>query len=376
MKGKKIIITGGTGFIGQAFARYFGKDNHVILLSRQSVNGNALTITNKRNDNNYNSSLVRAADGYNVTYWRWDGVHVEKHWASEFEGADIVINLAGRSVNCRYNEANKTDIFDSRTNATVAVGGAIRACKLPPSLWINMSSATVYQHTFDAPNDEWNGKISDLKNDNMPYSFLDRIRFGMKRWWRTRKFGRSSQEVRDLDLDFSVQVVKRWEKVFFEQTTPHTRKIAMRTAITLGNGGVMVPYFNLAKFGLGGRQGNGKQMYSWIHVEDLARSIDWFFEHKQLEGVFNCAAPGAVTNAGFMRAVREITGHKLGLPAFDWMLEMGAAVIGTETELLLKSRWVAPSKLLASGFVFKYPELQQALSNIVEKTPRRQYHLF
>jgi NAD dependent epimerase/dehydratase family enzyme len=350
MKHKKIVIAGGTGFIGQAMARYFGKDNHVILLSRHSVNKN----------NNHDHKLIEARDGYNITYWRWDGVHVEKHWLRDIDGADIVINLSGKSVNCRYTKKNKQQIINSRTLSTNALGDAIRQTVVPPKLWINASSATIYQHTTDKPNDEFTGIISDAKHDNMPYSFFDRVRFTCKKWLGVHKAV--------LDKDFSVHVCKSWENTFFDQRTPFTRKVALRSAITLGQGGVMTPYLNLIKAGLGGYQGNGRQMYSWIHIEDLCRIVEWCYEHKEQEGVLNCSSPNAVTNADFMQTLRRITGHRMGLPAYTWMLEAGAALIGTETELILKSRWAYPAKLLQSGFLFKYNELEHALTDIVGNT--------
>jgi NAD dependent epimerase/dehydratase family enzyme len=164
--------------------------------------------------------------------------------------------------------------------------------------------------------------------------------------------------------------------VFFEQETTGTRKVALRTAITLGEGGVITPYLNLCKFGLGGKHGNGKQMYTWVHVGDVAGMIDWLLGKKDAEGVYNCAAPNAVTNADFLKILRKVTGHHSGLPAYSWMLETGAFFIGTETELMLKSRWVYPTRAINEGFQFKYKYLEDALAQIINKLPRSKYHLF
>jgi NAD dependent epimerase/dehydratase family enzyme len=367
MRNKKIVIAGGTGFIGQAMAKYFGKDNHIVILSRKSVNGH---------NNNYSNKLLKAADGYNITYWRWDGQHIEKHWLNEIEGCDILINLAGKSVNCRYNERNKREVLDSRVQATHTLGEAIRKTTVPPKLWINAASATIYRHATDRAQDEAYGVISEWKKDNMPYSFLDRLRFRWKKTKARLAHGKDSEQYRTLDKDFSVGICRQWEQAFFEERTPFTRKIAFRAAITLGAGGVMVPYFNLLKAKLGGYQGSGQQMYSWIHEEDLCRIVEWCYEQKEAEGVYNCAAPAAVTNAAFMSILRRLTGHKVGLPAFTWMLEAGACLIGTETELVLKSRWVTPGRLLKEGFRFTYTEAEDALRAVVAQTPRKRYHLF
>jgi NAD dependent epimerase/dehydratase family enzyme len=367
MKSKRIVIAGGTGFIGQALARYFGKDNHVVILSRKTVNGH---------NNSYSNKLLKASDGYNITYWRWDGRNVEKHWMNEIEGCDIVINLAGRSVNCRYNERNKQEILNSRVQATHTLGEAIRKATVPPKLWINAASATIYRHATDRAQDEETGEISEWRKDNMPYSFLDRLRFRCKKAKARLAYGKDSEQYKALDKDFSVFICRHWEQGFFEERTPFTRKVALRAAITLGAGGVMVPYFNLLKTGLGGYQGNGQQLYSWVHEEDLCRLVEWCYEQKEAEGIYNCAAPNPVTNAAFMSILRKATGHKFGLPAFTWMLEMGAFLIGTETELVLKSRWVMPGRLLRSGFRFNYTLPEEAIKAVVEQTPRRQYHLF
>ena len=327
MKNKKIIIAGGTGFIGQAIAKYFGRENHIVILTRQAVNG--LLRNNKK--------LLKATDGYNITYWRWDGRNIERHWAADIDAADLVINLAGKSVNCRYNAKNKEGIFNSRIQSTKVIGEAIRMAVNPPKLWINAGSATIYRHAEDRPQDEYEGEIHN---------------------------------------DFSVQVCKEWENTFFDQRTPFTRKIVLRMSITLGNGGALTSLLNLVKFGLGGRQGNGQQMFSWVHVDDVCRTIEWLLDHPDLEGVFNCTSPKPVTNQRFMQLLRIATGHKLGLYAPATLLKIGAALIGTETELILKSRWVLPARLLETGFKFNYPDLEIAFRSIIRNIPRKYYHLF
>jgi uncharacterized protein len=327
MKNKKIVIAGGSGFIGQEMTKYFGKENRIVILGRQLQH-----VQNNRNE--YNS--LSEKDLGNVSFAKWDG-KTAGSWVTELEAADLVINLAGRTVNCRYTEKNKKEIFDSRTDSVKAIGAAIQLCKVPPRVWINASSATIYRHAMDRPQDEYTGEFHD---------------------------------------DFSVQVCQLWEKTFYEQETPATRKVALRMAITLGPGGVLIPYFNLLKFALGGHQGSGRQMYSWVHIEDTCRMIEWIAEHEKMEGTYNCSSPYPVTNKVFMKLLRKACGHYVGLPAYTWMLKIGAAMIGTETELILKSRWVVPTKMLEAGFRFRYPLLADAFADIISKTPRKQYHLF
>jgi uncharacterized protein len=319
---------------------------------------------------------VKSTDGYNVTYWRWDGRHVEKHWAQDIEGADIVINLAGKSVNCRYNQKRMKEIIESRTDATRTIGEAIRQAVVPPKLWINAASATIYHNALEGPQDEFSGLISERKDDNMPYSTIDRMRRSIKKRVAAMRYGKQSEQYASLEKDFSIQVCRAWENAFNEQRTPFTRKIALRMAIVLGEGGLLVPFFNMLKFGLGGRQGHGKQMFSWVHVDDLCRNIEWCYENTEVEGTYNCASPGPVSNDTFMRILRHKTGKKMGLPAYNWMLELGAMVIGTETELILKSRWVVPSKLLKAGFRFKYEKIEDAIGEIIKNTPKKDYQLF
>lgn len=327
MKAAKIVIAGGTGFIGQELIKYFGKENNIVVLTRK------LPVANN-NRNSYNS--LAPAELNNVRFIKWDGKTVG-NWANELEGADLIINLAGKSVNCRYNRENKKEILESRVNAVNVIGEAIKKCSRPPACWINASSATIYRHSIDKPQDEYN---------------------------------------KDFQNGFSVDVCLAWENAFQNQQTPNTRKIALRMAITLGSGGVLIPYFNLLKMGLGGKQGSGKQMYSWVHITDTCRMIEWIAENKNVEGIFNCASTNPVTNKFFMQTLRKVTGYKIGLPAYAWMLKIGALIIGTESELVLKSRWVLPTKITAAGFQFNYPKLEEALTEIISHVPRKQYRLF
>ncbi|MBO9154620.1 TIGR01777 family oxidoreductase [Chitinophaga sp. GCM10012297] len=314
MKNKKIVIAGGTGFIGNGLVEYFGEYNRIVILSRHPQN----------------------STHPNVTHVKWDG-RTTGPWVATLEDADLLINLAGKSVNCRYNKANKAEIFASRTDSTRILGEAVKSLQNPPALWINAGSATIYRHAEDRPMDEFTGEIEN---------------------------------------DFSVQVCKLWEKTFSETDLPRTRKVFLRIAVTLGAGGVMTPYLNLLKFGLGGRQGSGRQRYSWVHIEDVARMMEWLYTHTECEGTYNCVAPNPVTNNEFMATLRKTCGHYFGLPAEEWMLKIGAALIGTETELLLKSRWVLPTRITQAGFTFKYPHLQEAFQQIVGRLPRKAYHLF
>ncbi|MGM0753749.1 MAG: TIGR01777 family oxidoreductase [Bacillota bacterium] len=294
---KKIVIAGGTGFIGQYLQKKFLDEGYkVTIISRQSPH---------------------------VSWDRPNDI------VQSLEGADMLINLAGKSVDCRYNEKNKAEIFRSRTETTEILGSALIQCQNPPSLWINSSTATIYRHAEDRPMTEEDG---------------------------------------DIGTGFSVEVAKKWEEAFFSFSLPATRQAALRIAIVLGpDGGVMTPYKNLVKYGLGGGQGPGDQRFSWIHVEDVFRIILFLNEEKELSGVFNCSSPNPVTNREFMSHLRTAMNKKIGLPTPKWMLEAGALFIKTETELVLKSRWVIPKRLEKAGFVFQYVTLEKALRHILAK---------
>ena len=303
--GGKIILAGGSGFIGTFLSRRFKEEGYeVIVLTRGPE---------KRTET--------------ATYLHWDGKTVGG-WAREIEGAELVINLAGKSVDCRYNEKNKKAILDSRVDATLVLGNAILQAKNPPPLWINSSTATIYRHAEDRAMDEATGEIGS---------------------------------------GFSVNVATAWEKAFFDSQTSKTRKMALRTAIVLGNeGGVLVPFKNLVRFGLGGIQGTGRQMFSWVHQEDLFQIIR-FIQKGNIDGVINVSSPNPLPNWEIMKAFRRVLGMPFGLPAPTFLLVLGAWLIQTETELLLKSRWVIPGRLLKVGYKFKYPAFSEALANLINK---------
>lgn len=267
---------------------------------------------------------------------RWNG-KTAGEWAREIDGADIVINLAGRSVNCRYNPANRREIMDSRVNTTKLVGQAIAQSSRPPRLWMNASTATIYRHALDRPMDEATGELGGSEPD-APGT------------WR-----------------FSIDVAKSWERAFFDAPTPSTRKIALRSAMIMSpdRGGIFDTVSRLVRRGLGGKAGSGKQYMSWIHDQDFVRALDYLKEHEDIDGAVNVASPNPLPNDEFMSALRSAWGTKRGLPATEWMLELGAVSLRTETELILKSRRVAPGRLLAHGFEFKFPEWPAAARDLV-----------
>jgi uncharacterized protein (TIGR01777 family) len=305
---RKIIIAGGSGFLGTALARTFiARGDEVFVLTR---------------------SPQSRTDG--VKDIAWDAKTLGD-WASLVNGADTVLNLTGKSVDCRYTEKNRRLIIDSRVDSTCVVGEAIAHCKNPPRLWLNASSATLYKHDPAQPADE-SGPTG------------------------------ATAEAKD---EFSIEVIRQWERALDESPTPRTRKVALRIAMVFGlTSGVFPVLCRLARFGLGGKMANGRQFVSWIHEEDFCRAIEWITDHDDLIGPVNLVAPNPLTNAEMMRLVRKECGAPFGLPAAEWMLEIGAFFLRTETELIIKSRRVVPGKLLTSGFQFHFPTLEDALRNL------------
>ncbi|MGZ3927743.1 MAG: TIGR01777 family oxidoreductase [Mucilaginibacter sp.] len=304
MKYKKIVLAGGNGYIGGVLAAYYRElADEVIILSRKS----------------------KEPEG-NIRTVQWDGQN-EGEWMTALEDADLLVNLCGKNVNCRYTSKNREEIISSRVIPTILLGSVIRNMQNPPALWINITSATIYRHAEDRPQDEETGEIG---------------------------------------YGFSIEVCKSWEAAFFGIDCPRTRKVALRMGIVLGRSDSAFPrLLNLVKLGMGGKQGNGQQYISWVHEQDVAQSTEWLLQHQQMSGIVNCTAPEAIKNADLMQVMRKSYGISLGLPAPAWLLEIGARLIGTETELLLKSRWVAPKRLLDSGYRFLFAKAEYAVDDLL-----------
>ena len=306
---RRIILAGGSGFLGNALAQTFrGNGDEVIVFTR---------------------TPRERSDGVKEVAW---DAKSPGEWTKLVDGADVVINLTGRSVDCRYTEKNRREILASRVDSTRVLGEAIAHCAQPPRVWLNSSSATLYLHTFDTPMDE-HGPTG------------------------------ATREAKD---EFSIEVIRQWERALDEARTPATRKLTLRTTMVLGEArnSVFPVLRRLTRLGLGGRMGTGRQFVSWIHIEDFCRAIEWLVQHDELAGAVNICAPHPLPNAAMMKLFREHCGVPFGLPATEWMLEVGAFFLRTETELILKSRRVVPGRLLASGFQFQFPEMRAALREI------------
>ena len=298
MTGQRIVIAGASGFMGQYFARRFREDGDTV--------------------------VTIGRGGSDVTWGDTAGIE------AAVDGADVLLNLAGKSVNCRYSEKNMAAIFSSRLLTTGELGRAVESVANPPALWLNSSTATIYKHSDDRPNTDEDGIIGE---------------------------------------GFSVNVANAWESEFFTHGRDGVRQVALRMAIVLGAGSALTPLLTLTRLGFGGTQyggrtRGGRQMFSWVHIEDVYRAIRFIQRDDGIDGTVNVSSPNPVRNRELMATLRRVLGMPFGVPLFRWMLELGAFAIRTETELLLKSRWVLPSRLLDEGFEFEHPTLEGAVRDI------------
>ena len=302
---KKLVIAAGTGFLGQVIANHFkDKFEEITILTR-----------------------AKSEIKNNSKYVSWDAKTLSG-WKHEIENAEVLINLAGKSVDCRYTAKNKKEILASRVDSTRILNEAVLLCENPPKHWLNSSTSTIYRHSEDKQMTEEKGEIGS---------------------------------------DFSMDVAKAWEKAFFETTTPKTLKTALRTSIVLGKkGGAFIPLKRLTQLGLGGKQGNGNQFISWIHEDDFARAIEFIIQ-KKMDGIVNVVSPKPIQNKKFMNELKLALKMPLGIPTPKLLLKIGAKIIGTETELVLKSRNVIPERLQKSGFEFHYESVEKTFKTLLYK---------
>ena len=320
----RIVLPGGSGQVGRMLARFFQeRGHHVTVLTRGPYTAPWPTV-------------------------HWDGKTLGP-WVETLEGADVCIHLSGRGIDCRYTARNRRELHDSRIGPTRLLHQAIACLQNPPRLWMNASTATIYRHSLDMPMDEATGEIGGNE-------LISRRRRAPENW------------------NWTVQLAKDWEAAFFSTETPRTRKIALRTSLVFSPapGNVFAVLSHLVRAGLGGKQGNGRQVVSWMHEADYARALEFLIEHEEIDGPVNLAAPHPLANREFMAALREAWEMPNGLPAPAPLLAIGMFFLRSETELILKSRYVVPGRLLDAGFQFEFPTWPEAAADLVRQWRNRE----
>jgi uncharacterized protein (TIGR01777 family) len=308
--GKRIVIAGGSGFLGLSMSEHFSsEDAAVTILSRSKP---------KR--------MGRCS------HHSWDGRSLGD-WVGVLDGADAIINLAGRTVNCIKTPDHQDEILRSRVESTLVLGKAMRCLKSPPPVWVQMSTAHIYGDPPSTPCDEES----------------------------------------PLGIGFAPTIGRAWESAFAESKLPDQRGILMRTSFVVGRdrgsgGGALAALRLLARLGLGGKVGNGTQGMSWIHENDLNALFAKAVADDSMTGTYIASAPNPVSQLDFMRTLRKVIGVPIGLPAFEWMVRLGAPLVfRTDPELALYGRYVVSKRLAEEGFRFQFPDLESALKDLHDK---------
>ncbi len=320
----RIVLPGGSGQVGRMLARVFQeRGHHVTVLTRGPYTASWPTV-------------------------HWDGKTLGP-WVETLEGADVCIHLSGRSIDCRYTARNRRELYDSRIGPTRLLLEVFASLQNPPRLWMNASTATIYRHSLDRPMDEASGEFGGNE-------LISRRRRAPEKW------------------NWTVQLAKDWEAAFFSTATPRTRKVALRTSLVFSpaRGSVFAVLSHLVRAGLGGKQGNGRQIVSWMHEADYARALEFLIEHEEIDGPVNLAAPYPLANREFMAALREAWEVPNGLPAPAPLLAIGMFLLRTELELVLKSHYVVPGRLLDAGFQFEFPTWPEAAADLVRQWRNRE----
>ncbi len=300
---KKLIIAGGSGLIGKALTKFFTEKNYEVVILSRAENQSAYD---------------------NIRFVKWNGKTVEPLWQQELEGAEAVINLCGKSINCRFTATNKKELLLSRIDSTKAIGTAISICKNPPKVWFNSSSIAIYKYSETILHDEFSTQFNQ---------------------------------------DFLSEITHQWENAVHQFLLSNTRKIVMRTSLVMAkNDGVFLRLKRLTQFGLGGKQGSGSQLISWIHVNDFCKIIEYLLENKNANGVYNFCAPHPIANKNLMKTIQQKLKMPIALPAFEWMIKLGALLIGMEPDLILQSSNVASKRLMDAGFEFIYHDFKSAIN--------------
>jgi hypothetical protein len=331
----RIVLPGGSGLVGQVLASYFQqRGHHVTVLTRGPYAASWQTV-------------------------HWDGENMGP-WTECLEGADVCINLAGRSVNCRHNAANRQTIYDSRIRSTRLLGRVIAGLREPPRLWMNASAATIYRRAVDETGGDLPLDEAAELDEAVKVEGGDEQACGDSEGWRQRR-------------GFSARVARDWEAAFFAAQTPLTRKVALRSAVVLSPtpGSAFAVLSHLVRLSFGGKQGSGRQFVAWIHESDYARAVEFLISREDLEGPVNLAAPQPLANREFMAALREAWDVPNGLPAPWPAIKLGAFLLRTEPELVLQSCRAVPGRLLEAGFEFQFPEWPEAAEDLVRRWKSR-----